>query len=135
MKLSLKNLFILNLFLFFQETDDHIMSWAQQFESLQTMTVISSTAASNVISNERLQHQQVTSTTTSRNNIMRTPEHYEMIDQIGKGEKKFCFLIYLSNLSPKILFRVFTQFITKFDSLIIVVILRGFFSRWRAVIA
>jgi len=61
------------------------MSWAQQFESLQTMTVISSTAASNVISNERLQHQQVTSTTTSRNNIMRTPEHYEMIDQIGKG--------------------------------------------------
>jgi len=61
------------------------MSWAQQFESLQTMTVISSAAASNVTSNERLQHQQVTSTTTSRNNIMRTPEHYEMIDQIGKG--------------------------------------------------
>ena len=80
----------MNFFLFFQETDDHIMSWAQQFESLQTMTVISSAAASNVTSNERLQHQQVTSTTTSRNNIMRTPEHYEMIDQIGKGEKK-CF--------------------------------------------
>ena len=26
---------------FLQETDDQIMSWAQQFESLQTMTVIS----------------------------------------------------------------------------------------------
>ena len=87
--------------MFFQETDDHIMSWAQQFESLQTMTVISSTAASNVISNERLQHQQVTSTTTSRNNIMRTPEHYEMIDQIGKGEKMFCFFNLFEQFESK----------------------------------
>merc|ERR1712110_621420 len=56
-------------------TDDRIMSWSNS----NTMTVIFP-AASAVASNERLQHQQVTST-TSRNNI----PSYEMIDQIGKG--------------------------------------------------
>ena len=35
-----------------------------------------------------LQHRQISSTTRP-NTIMRTPDHYEMIDQIGKGEKIF----------------------------------------------
>ena len=48
------------------------MSWSG-------MTVISEAAASN----ERIQHQHVSSTTSRP--PLRTPDHYEMIDQIGKG--------------------------------------------------
>ena len=58
--------------LFLQEIDDSKMSWSG-------MTVISEAAASN----ERIQHQHVSSTTSRP--PLRTPDHYEMIDQIGKG--------------------------------------------------
>ena len=47
--------------------------------------VISSNSNGGVDSTNVLQHRQISSTTRP-NTIMRTPDHYEMIDQIGKGE-------------------------------------------------
>ena len=45
------------------------------------MTVISEATASM----DRLQHHQISST-TPRHAPLRTPDHYEVIDQIGKGK-------------------------------------------------
>ena len=40
-----------------------------------------------------LQHQQITSTTSTRApRVMRTPDHYEMVDQIGKGKNRSLFI-------------------------------------------
>ena len=44
-----------------------------------------------------LQHRQISSTTRP-NTIMRTPDHYEMIDQIGKGEITYYYLFKSQNI-------------------------------------
>ena len=49
------------------------------------MNIVISSNTSGGETTNVLQHRQITST-TQRNTIMRTPDHYEMIDQIGKGE-------------------------------------------------
>mgnify|MGYP001464981365 CR=1 FL=1 len=52
------------------------------------MNILISSNSNGGDSTNVLQHRQISSTTRP-NTIMRTPDHYEMIDQIGKGEKIF----------------------------------------------
>ena len=58
------------------------MSYYMEHNRQQGFTLLTASTAS-----EDVQNSQVSSTTSPVNRIPRTPEHYEMIDQIGKGSK------------------------------------------------
>ena len=75
-----------NRFFFFFQTlpVDDMRIWRKN--KIHKMNIlISSNSSGGGDSTNVLQHRQISSTTRP-NTIMRTPDHYEMIDQIGKGE-------------------------------------------------
>ena len=75
-----------NRFSFFFQTlpVDDMRIWRKN--KIHKMNILISSNSNGGDSTNVLQHRQISSTTRP-NTIMRTPDHYEMIDQIGKGEK------------------------------------------------
>ena len=75
---------LINIFFFFQTLPvDDMRIWRKN--KIHKMNILISSNSNGGDSTNVLQHRQISSTTRP-NTIMRTPDHYEMIDQIGKGE-------------------------------------------------
>ena len=64
---------------------------------IHKMNILISSNSNGGDSTNVLQHRQISSTTRP-NTIMRTPDHYEMIDQIGKGEITYYYLFKSQNI-------------------------------------
>jgi hypothetical protein len=61
------------------------MSWSSTMTAVESPTAAFASPVMNNSVTSDLQHRQISSTTTQRR-VIRHPDHYEMIDQIGKGK-------------------------------------------------